>query len=275
MVATPPFNISVTTPADVDIVSQFPANERTNRDNINQWLQTDHDINGQHVKLTMPYQGSAPTTPGASLLKMYADVNGNLVYVAPDGLIRYVGVPPGTVTFTAASTPDVGYVFANGQAISRTGIGTALFARLSTIFGTGNGSTTFNVPDINGRVIASADNGAGRLNSAGGMTTGNWTDVGGSQIQTLTLAQLPQNITSNLNVNVTLNGATSVNVAQGINPVTTPGGGFAFNGVTSQAVAAVSVSGNINTNNVVSINTSGNFHPNVQATIVLNAQIKL
>lgn len=60
--ATPPFTIDETAPADDDIVSQFPANERTNRDNIKAWLVVDHDTSGRHNKATMPVQVSDPTT---------------------------------------------------------------------------------------------------------------------------------------------------------------------------------------------------------------------
>ena len=41
-----------------------------------------------------------------------------------------------------------------------------LFAAYGTTYGAGNGSTTFNLPDLRGRVVAGTDQGAGRLGVA-------------------------------------------------------------------------------------------------------------
>lgn len=47
--ASPPFNIDQTKPADTDAVSAFPANERTNRDIIESMFAVEHDVaSGQH-----------------------------------------------------------------------------------------------------------------------------------------------------------------------------------------------------------------------------------
>jgi microcystin-dependent protein len=60
--------------------------------------------------------------------------------------------PAGTVIYSARSTAPPGYVKANGAAISRTTF-SALFAAIGTRFGVGNGSTTFNLPDLRGEFI--------------------------------------------------------------------------------------------------------------------------
>lgn len=52
----------------------------------------------------------------------------------------------GEVTHFAMSTPPPGYLKRNGAAVSRT-IYSALFAKIGTLYGAGDGSTTFNVPD--------------------------------------------------------------------------------------------------------------------------------
>jgi microcystin-dependent protein len=62
-----------------------------------------------------------------------------------------------------AASPDTvpaGWLFANGQAVSRATY-KALFQAIGTTYGTGDGSTTFNVPDCNGRVLAGRDNQGG------------------------------------------------------------------------------------------------------------------
>ena len=71
-----------------------------------------------------------------------------------------VGVPPGTVMHTAASTAPSGYLKANGAAISRTTY-SALFAAIGTTYGVGDGSTTFKLPDLRGEFIRGFDDGRG------------------------------------------------------------------------------------------------------------------
>lgn len=63
--------------------------------------------------------------------------------------------------FAANSAPD-GYILCNGAAVSRTTYAT-LFAAIGTLYGAGNGSTTFNLPNLTDRVIqGSATSGAYR-----------------------------------------------------------------------------------------------------------------
>jgi microcystin-dependent protein len=65
-------------------------------------------------------------------------------------------VPVGAVTPYAGTSAPTAWLFCYGQAISRTTYAT-LFTALSTTYGTGDGSTTFNVPDLRGRVAAGQD----------------------------------------------------------------------------------------------------------------------
>lgn len=58
-------------------------------------------------------------------------------------------VPTGTVIYHAANTPPTDFIKANGAAISRTTY-SDLFTAIGTTFGVGDGSTTFNVPDLRG-----------------------------------------------------------------------------------------------------------------------------
>ncbi len=66
----------------------------------------------------------------------------------------------GSVAFFAMSTPPTGWLPANGAAVSRTTY-SALFAAIGTIYGSGNGSTTFNLPDLRGEFLRGWDNGRG------------------------------------------------------------------------------------------------------------------
>lgn len=75
----------------------------------------------------------------------------------------------------AASTPPSGWLVCDGSAVSRTTYAD-LFGILSTTFGAGNGSTTFNIPDLRGRAVFGVDNmggsAANRVTNAGSGITG-------------------------------------------------------------------------------------------------------
>lgn len=71
--------------------------------------------------------------------------DGSLSRVA--GGILYADAPIGTISPFGGSAIPSGYLLCNGQAVSRTTYA-ELFLVIGTAFGTGNGSTTFNVPDL-------------------------------------------------------------------------------------------------------------------------------
>ena len=82
-----------------------------------------------------------------------------------DGVIYINGVEwnptaPGTVIYTASPSVPSGYLSADGSAISRTTYAD-LFAAISTTYGPGDGSTTFNLPDLRGTFIRGYDGGKG------------------------------------------------------------------------------------------------------------------
>lgn len=59
-------------------------------------------------------------------------------------------IPPGTIIHYAGRTVPSGWLICNGANVSRTDYA-ALFAAIGTIYGAGNGSTTFGLPNLNGR----------------------------------------------------------------------------------------------------------------------------
>lgn len=81
--------------------------------------------------------------------------------------------PTGTIQMYAGSTAPSGWLICNGDAISRTTY-SALFDVIGTTYGAGNGSTTFNLPDLRGRVPIGSGTGtathatAHALGSSGG-----------------------------------------------------------------------------------------------------------
>jgi hypothetical protein len=68
------------------------------------------------------------------------------------------GVPPGTMTAYGGTAAPTGWLLCDGAAVSRTTYA-ALFTAISTNYGVGNGSTTFNVPDLRGRVAVGISTG--------------------------------------------------------------------------------------------------------------------
>lgn len=60
-------------------------------------------------------------------------------------------IPSGAVVAFAGSSAPSGFLLCDGSAVSRTTFA-ALFAITSTTYGTGDGSTTFNLPDLRGRM---------------------------------------------------------------------------------------------------------------------------
>lgn len=83
-----------------------------------------------------------------------ADINGSKLLntsVAAGKLVAGILPPAGALMPFAGSAAPTGYLLCEGQPVSRTAYAD-LFAAISTTYGVGDGSTTFNVPDLRGRV---------------------------------------------------------------------------------------------------------------------------
>ena len=91
--------------------------------------------------------------------------------------------PVGSVVQFGGTVAPSNWLFCNGDAISRTTYA-ALFTAISTAFGVGDGSTTFNIPDTRGRIPIGAGTGSG-------LTARTLADEVGTETHQLTTAQLP------------------------------------------------------------------------------------
>ena len=125
------------------------------------------------------------TTSGTEINQLDAITRGSLIYGNPSGvtsrlakgaadtvltsdgtdiawaaLATPAGVPTGTVIYHAANTPPTDFIKANGAAVSRSTY-SALFTAIGTTFGTGDGSSTFNVPDLRGEFLRGWDDSRG------------------------------------------------------------------------------------------------------------------
>ncbi len=103
------------------------------------------------------------------------------------GLIPWI--PTGFVGCYAGTAPPTNTVEAYGQAVSRVTYET-LFGQISTTYGAGDGVTTFNLPDLRGRVMVGMDNmggsSANRITAAAADTLGG---TGGTEF--MSIAQMP------------------------------------------------------------------------------------
>jgi len=86
----------------------------------------------------------APTTNNMASTKKYVD---DQIAALPSA-----ATPAGTVIWTARNTAPTGYIKANGATVSRTTYAD-LFAAIGTTYGAGDGSTTFEIPDLRGEFI--------------------------------------------------------------------------------------------------------------------------
>ena len=83
--------------------------------------------------------------------------------VATTEFVRHAvdsSLPSGAVMYFAMQAAPLGWLKADGSAVSRTQY-PALFAAIGTTFGAGNGKTTFNLPDLRGEFVRGWDGGRG------------------------------------------------------------------------------------------------------------------
>lgn len=154
-------------------------------------------------------------------------------------------LPPGCVADFAGGNLPAGWLFCDGTAISRTTY-EALFAAISTTYGAGDGSTTFNLPDARGRACFGKDNmggtAANRITAGGsGINGATLGGAGGGETVTLSTAQMPSHAHQG-----DLGGAGAV-------PVT--GGSAGYNGSSG-------------------LTGGGGAHANIPPALILNKIIK-
>ncbi len=128
---------------------------------------------------TVPYQSAAGTTAqlGAGTTGQVLTSNGA---AAPSW--TSAATPAGVVQQYAGATAPTGYLLCQGQAVSRTTY-SALFAVVNTTYGVGDGSTTFNLPNLQGKVPV------GKRSTVGTFDALN--ETGGEETHTITTAEMP------------------------------------------------------------------------------------
>lgn len=119
---------------------------------------------------SIPVAVQTGTSTSGSSHQIYIDYDGTNLDLAVDGTTfgttwpinisgtAAIQVLPGSVIMWASNTAPSSYLECNGAAISRTTYA-ALFAAIGTVFGSGDGSTTFNIPDLRAQFVRGWDHG--------------------------------------------------------------------------------------------------------------------
>lgn len=95
--------------------------------------------------------------------------------------------------YAGSVAPPAGWLLCDGSAVSRTTYAD-LFAAVSTTYGVGDGSTTFNVPDMRGRVAVGLNPGGGP--GISNIRAGSLNDSAGSEYHTLVTNEMPNHVHS-------------------------------------------------------------------------------
>ena len=135
-------------------------------------------------------------------------------------------LPAGLEALWAGAVAPAGWHLEDGSALLRATF-VALFAAIGTTYGAGNGSTTFNVPDMRGRTPVGRDSGQSEFDVLG--------ETGGAKTHTLTTAEMPSH-THLTGISTTQAAATTsgfdsalVKFAQNLTPTSVTGGNAAHN----------------------------------------------
>ena len=143
---------------------------------------------GNTIQKPLLYQ-RYPSTDGVYyryLGKIYVNNIGNIVTTNS----FTDGTPSGTIMAWPVSNPPDGWLICDGSAVSRSDYAN-LFGIIGVTYGTGDGSTTFNLPDLRARVILGV-NTSGNLGTGSAARTGKaFASTGGEEAHTLTVAEMP------------------------------------------------------------------------------------
>ena len=142
--------------------------------------------------LTNPSSGNTLNSPSHStqhanandaieVLEAKVGVDNSAVTTSLDYKMR-VNNPIGEMTIWGTSTAPTGWLICDGSAVSRSTY-SALFGVLSTTYGVGDGSTTFNLPNLKGRVPVGRDATQSEFDTLA--------ETGGSKTSALTSGNLP------------------------------------------------------------------------------------
>ena len=164
-------------------------------------------------------------------------------------------VPLGAMLpYTASTAPNACFALPHGQAISRTTYA-AYFSLVGTAYGSGDGSTTFNIPDMRGRLCAGWDSmggtAANRITSAVSGIDGTTIGAnGGAQSYTIGQTNLPA-VSLSVSGSVSGNASGSVTLTNASQAISVTGTYTGTNNVSvsgSPSITLTGTSGTMNSN---------------------------
>jgi len=144
------------------------------------------------------------------------------------------GAPTGSILDYAGTVAPSGYLNCNGAAVSRT-VYANLFAAIGTVWGVGDGSSTFNLPNLSRRTtIGSGGTSTSTISNIVGST-------GGAETHTLITSEMPAHThtvpTNTSNFSASSGRAITGASSAGVDPITSSmGGGEAHNNMQPSAV---------------------------------------
>lgn len=157
-------------------------------------------------------------------------------------------LPVGTIIPYASSTLPEGYMICDGRALSRTEY-SKLFQAIGTFFGAGDGSTTFNIPNLKGKVPVGLNGNDTDFDTLG--------ETGGEKEHTLTINEMPKHNHTFLDNNSNTYQTIATMVAGGNYDASQLGGSRKYENI------------------YVNYNGNSEAHNNLQPYIVLNYIIKV
>ena len=107
---------------------------------------------------------------------------GQVLTAAELNTLEAATIPTGGITMYGAGSAPTGWLLCDGTAVSRTTYA-SLFAVVGETYGVGNGTTTFNLPNLKGRVPVGRDSADTLFDVLG--------EVGGAKTHTLTTSEMP------------------------------------------------------------------------------------
>jgi len=228
-------------------------------------------FDGEATTSVKAYKFVSTYTPVAGQRVMLAAVSGSYVIVGAPATVGSGGGgasnPSGTILSGGWAAAPSGYLLCDGAAVSRT-TNAALFSAIGTAYGVGDGSTTFNLPNMKGRVPVGLDAAQVEFDIRG--------EVGGAKTHTLAATEMP------IHTHVqTAHNHTQVAHGHSVNRSTTAGGGsnrFSQGPSPTSVVSAEDLLTTVAVNNAataVNQNAGGGLaHNNLQPYIVVTYAIK-
>lgn len=249
------------------------------------WLPSGGGVTNSDTAPTTPANGDAWfNTAEGSLFIYYADGTSGQWVEATNNVNNAEPnqIPAGAIMAWSSSVIPNNWLLCDGSAVSRVTYA-SLFAAVGTTYGVGDGSTTFNLPDLRGRAVVGFDTTQTEFNFLG--------ETGGAKTHTLTVSEMPShthiqdshnhtqnshNHTQNAHSHLSVINLSLVNTrTAGSNTFNSDGAADKSGGIASTTATNNPTTATNNATTATNQNTGGGgAHNNLQPYIVLNYIIK-